>query len=594
MSNSADFFQSDCQSLAVPAAKVSVLVEGRMCTELAVKEVVRSGWPEFGWAKLVLSSDAIAAENVESVASIGKEVVIEQVYNGLAGGVGLRSLVIFSGIIDSIETVISEDSDEVEIVARDISSELRRVTVYGRHIAAAGGDVFLAGLDTVFNEDGEGNRGNANLFCAEVSDAKAWNWVQVIEYLLSYYAPAGRLLAPDIERLDALTPYKAVRDLDVTGQSLLEALHSCCERVGLSFRFTPVTGAGGVKQAIVFYRPGKGRRVEINCQKSGEKLGISRSDTWQVRVEKNFRPVTHRYIGQGDFRTYEATFELIQAWDSSLEDNNYEKFSPSTNSEFYKVRDVYRKWCSNEGGDYSGEPYNRGSAFDFSRIFEGDSCVVRRRRFYPALTRDAQGKSVGYFLEVSYDGGEHWWQYLYAYNNLLDECGIWLSSDQLDVNTWIAAMKGLLKFRITASVVSDARLQYEASDGPVNSAAPVIDQVITLPRQFRYRKVSGASIFYGSDEPSLPGADEVDDTDRLCEFVRNRVENGAATISTAQVRTPLTAYGYEVGDVVTSSPESRDILGIRGDNRSTSRIERVHIDYKNQCTNLKVVRKREV
>ena len=595
MSNSVDFFQWERQSLALPAGVVSVSVEGQMCAQLSAQEVVRSGWPEFGWARLVLRADGISGEDIENIAPMGKEVVIEQVYNGMAGSVGLCRLVIFSGIVDSVETDISGDNKEVEIVVRDVSSELERVTVYGRHVAAADGTrVFLSGLDTVFNEEGKANGSGTGMFFAEASGAAQWSWVQVIEYLLSHYAPAGRLIVPDAVRLEALAPDKIVRDLDVTGQNLIEALHTCCASVGLSFKFTPVAAAGGVKQAMVFYKAGEGRRVEVNCQRAGESLNVSRSDIWRAKVEKHLWPVTHRYVGQGDFKVYEATFELVKAWDGSLESNDYERFSPSTNAEFYQVRDVYRKWCLNEGGDYTGEPYSRGPAFDFSRIFEGDRYVTRRRRFYPALTKDSQGKSIGYFLEVSYDGGENWWQYLYAYNNLLDECGIWLSSDQLDVNTWIAAMKGLLRFRITASVVSDARLQYEAADGPVNSAAPVVDKVLTLPRQFKYRKVSSASIFCGSNDAALGGADEVDDTAQLCEFVRGRAASGGAIISTAQVRTVLAGYGYEVGDVVASSPESRDILGVQSDNRSTTWIERVHIDYRNQCTNLKIVRKRGV
>jgi hypothetical protein len=41
-----------------------------------------------------------------------------------------------------------------------------------------------------------------------------------------------------------------------------------------------------------------------------------------------------------------------------------------------------------------------------------------------------------------------------------------------------------------------------------------------------------------------------------------------------------------------SSPESRDLLGNRRDNRSTTWIERVHMDFRNQCTNLHLVRQR--
>ncbi len=211
------------------------------------------------------------------------------------------------------------------------------------------------------------------------------------------------------------------------------------------------------------------------------------------------------------------------------------------------------------------------------------------------MTTDKQGRSLGYYLQVSYDAGLHWWQYLAAFSNLLDECGIWLASDRLDVDTWIAALKGGLKFRITTSVISDERLSCVIADGPVNSTAPTIEQVITLPRQFKFRKVSDQSLFAGGSDPADGGLgvpDEVDDSAALYEFIRQRAADSAAIIETADVQTPTLAIDYWVGDKVTSSPESRDLFNCKGDNRSTRRIVRVQMDFKNQCTNLKIVRKR--
>lgn len=258
----------------------------------------------------------------------------------------------------------------------------------------------------------------------------------------------------------------------------------------------------------------------------------------------------------------------------------------------YQVKDVYRKWCLNEAGDYSGQPYNQGSAFDFSKVFEGESFAHRRRRFWPALSADEQCKSLGYFLEVSYDGGVNWWQYLYAFNNLLNECGIWLSSDQLDVDTWVASLKGVLKFRITGSVTSDKRLSATVADGPVNSTIPVVDHLITLPRQFKYRKVSVQSIFAGGTNDGLGVADEVDNTNALYEYVRHKAQGSGEIIETVDVQTPYLAFDYRVGDRVSTSPGSRDLLSVRSDNRSTSTIERAQMDFAKQCTNLKIIRKR--
>jgi hypothetical protein len=430
------------------------------------------------------------------------------------------------------------------------------------------------------------------VFCAEPARSKFWSYAEVINYLLCEYLPNGQLQTPSIEQLQTLTEDQIVRDLDVTGLNLIEALHRCCERISLKFKFVPRFASTGPDQTIVFYKSGRGRMVELNCQKRRERFSISKTNIARLHSRKNFWPVTHKYIGQGDTKVYEATFDLVKAWDPAGQDTNYDKFSPSTNAEFYRVNDVYRKWCLNEAGDYSGVPYNCGNAFDFSKIFRSSNFVRRHRRFWPALSTDKQRKSLGYFLQVSFDNGLHWWQYLYAFNNLLDECGVWLSSDQLDVDTWVAALKGVLKFRITASVVSEERLTCVLADGPINSTVPVVEHIITLPRQFKYRKVSSQSIFANSSDDMLGMPDEVDDTTSLYEFVRKRAQAESEIIETVDIQTPYLVFDYQVDDRVTSSPESRDLLGIKSDNRSVSLIERVQMDFKNQCTNLKIIRKR--
>jgi hypothetical protein len=207
------------------------------------------------------------------------------------------------------------------------------------------------------------------------------------------------------------------------------------------------------------------------------------------------------------------------------------------------------------------------------------------------LSTDSQNRSLGYFLQVSYDG-ENWWTSPHAFSNLLDECGVWLSSDELDFDTWVAALKGLLRVRITASVVSDERLTCVVADGPVGSTAPVVDHVFTLPRRFAYRKVSAQSTFVQNPQAGLGAPDEADDSAALHQFVRRQVQAFAAVIETTDVQTPTLRLHLQPGDLVTTSPESRDLMSCRRDGRSTVQIERVHIDFRNQCTNLRVIRRR--
>ena len=569
---------------------------------------MRSGWPEFSWARLTYNPaayegvDLVVAEDIETELGMGERVCIQQIYNGVPPGAAAFAFPLFEGQIERIETKFGPNGERVEIVAKDFSANLKRITVYGQRVGNSdGSSLFLAGVDTAFNPDGTSNanpvlvevNGKSYIvFCAEPSQGKLWRYAEVIDYLLCEYLPSGQLQTPGIEQLQALTGNQTVRDLDVTGLNLIEALHRCCERIGLRFKFVPRPVPTGLGQAIVFYKSGTGRAVELNCQGAGEQFSISKTNVAALSSRKNFWPVTHKYIGQGDFKVYEATFKLVKAWDPADEDTDYDKFSPSTNPDFHQVKDVYRKWCLNEAGDYSGAPYNEGDAFDFSKVFESSDFARRRRRFWPALTTDKQDKSLGYFLQVSFDNGLHWWQYLHAFNNLLNECGVWLSSDRLDANTWIAALKGVLKFRITASIISDERLSCVVADGPVGSTAPVVEHIITLPRQFKYRKVSGRSIFANVSDDTLGVPDEVDDSTALYEFVRKRAQTGSEVIETVDVQTPHLVFDYRIGDRVTSSPESRDLLGCKSDNRSRSWIERVRMDFAKQCTNLKIVRKR--
>jgi len=608
MSNTIDYFQSEQTQLSLPAASVSILIDGKLCTTLEVTEIVRGGWPELGWAKLAYNPAAHIGANIKTAEDVihefaaGKCISIRQYYNAKLCGSEIFGLPIFNGQIENTETQQTADGEKVEIIARDFSVNLKRLSVYGQRLAKQdGSSIFLAGLDTIFNPDSKGNANQTTInldgksytvFCGESIESRLWTYAEVIDYLFCEYLLAGQLKTPSFSQLQALTENQSVRDLDVTGLNLIEALHRCCERISLKFKFVPRLTDYGPDQAIVFYRAGTGRVIELNCQPAGQQLCISKTNIAQMHSRKRFWPVTHKYICQGDFKIYEATFELIKAWDPGLEQNNYESFSPSTNPNFSLVKDVYRKWCLNEAGQYSDPPYNQGDTFDFSQIFQSSNFTHRNRRFWPCLTTDVQGCSLGYFLQVSYNSGQNWWQYLHAFNILLDECGVWLSSDQLDMDTWAAALQGSLRFRITASVLSDERLTAVAVNGPVNSAVPVVEHIITLPRQFKYRKVSDQSFLTEPSSQAFGPPDEVDDSDALREFVRHTAATSSEVIETLDIQTPSLVFDYRLGDIVSTSPDSRDLLSCRNDNRSINRIVKVQMNFTKQCTNLKIVRQR--
>jgi hypothetical protein len=601
-------FQPEFSRQAVPATTTTVLVDGAVCGALAPVELVRGSWPHFGWARLIYApsgqpgADAIALEHIEDHFGMGRTVCLQQLYGGRSLRAATSGIAVFTGQIETIETTVDSDGERVEIVARDLSAAFERITVYGRRIRQGSGPTAtVTGLDTTFNPSGQGNASTEPItaegrtytaFAARATAGRPWSCAEAIDYLLCEYLPQGCVHQPGLKQLKALTDNHLACDLDVTGLSLLEALHRCCEQAGLVFRFVPHSMPNGPEQAIVFYRNGHGRAVELNCQSQRQTLSISRTNLATLQSTRRFYPVTHRYIGQGDFKVYEATFDLVKAWDPALEDENAATFSPSTNPDFYRVKDVYRKWCLNEAGDYTVAPYNQGEPYDLSVVFGGADYVQQRRRFWPALTANAQGRSLGYGLQMSNDGGLHWRDYACAFDNLLDECGVWLSGDRLDTETWVAARRDTLRFRLTASIVSDERLTSIVVAGPVGSTAPVVDHVITLPRRFRYRHVSAESVFAQAVRTGSAAADQVDDGAALYDFIRRTAATSPQVFETLEVQTPSLTLHFQPGDRVTSSPDSRDLLDSRRDNRSLFWIEGVHMDFAAQCMRLSVSRRR--
>jgi hypothetical protein len=607
MLNRIDFFQSEYTNMALPAGRPVVFVDGRLCPFLEVGSVVRAAYPEFGWVKLIYNPaklkdiEAVTGERIETVVPMGKLVSIQQVYEGAIGESAAMTVPIFVGQIEQVDRNLGRKGDIVEIIARDISAVLGRVTVYGQRLTTGVFEtIFLEGFKTVFNKDGEPNASQKTIeyegkhysvFEADSRCAKYWTCAEAILYLLSEYLPFGRLQLPELDHLEAIIGNQISEELDVSGIDVLSALCKCCAQVGIRFKFVPSLSATGASQQIVFYRPGSGGEVEVNCQHFGQELSVSKTAILELQSERNFWPVTHRYVGRGGYKVFEATFDLIKAWDSAGEGGSQSDYS-TDDEDFEQVRDVYRKWCLNEAGDYSGSPYNQGSAFDFSWIFETNLYVQRRRKFIEALSTDSTGGYLGYFLQISYNNGATWQEYLEGFDVLDDECGVWLSSIDLDNDLWSAAVSGQLKFRITASVASDERLTCSIAKGPVNSVADVVDHIIELSNRFAFRRVSSRSIFHKSTDTAIDIPGEVDDTTALVVYIRRLSEAQLEVIEKIEVKTPVLMLNYRIGDSVVASPDSRDILGIRLDPRSDFWIERILMNCLEQCTHLKILRRR--
>ena len=104
--------------------------------------------------------------------------------------------------------------------------------------------------------------------------------------------------------------------------------------------------------------------------------------------------------------------------------------------------------------------------------------------------------------------------------------------------------------------------------------------------------MSGKSIFHNSGSADIGKPDEIDDTTALMDHIRQQADADLSVIEQIEVDMPMLAMGYQPGDRVVCSPDSRDILGIRGDRRSIFWVERVRADFVGQSTSLRILRRR--
>ncbi len=577
MSNAIDLFQPGCDVSAVGTLSASVYVDGQLCDFLVPISITLAGEPVFSEAVLKM-----LPRRPKTTLHCGQRIVLKSVYDSGTGKVLPDETDVFAGLIEQIEI-----GRESKVTAKDYSARLKRITVYGQFVNDGNGNkIFIDSADTIFNPGGKGNSARQGGLFAAGCDGIMFSCADAIYYLLKNYILDGELVLPTLEQLKVLTEERSISDIDVTGLNLTAALSRCCRQAGLSFRFEPSMCEQLPAETIVFYKPGQGREIELNMQYDGEQLDISKTNIAEFQ-RKKFSSATNRYIVQGDYKIFEATFELVKGWNPALESNDYDRYSPVTNDNFNQVRDVWRKWVLNEAGDYSGEPYNQGSAFDFMKIFEGGKYLRTRRRFLPCLSCGNDGGSFGYYLEMSYTNGSYWWPYMSSFKVLLDQCGIWLSVEQFDSDMWFAILKGMLKVRITASVMADERIAYTVCDGAINSIREVADNVITLPRRFKYQKVSPWSVLKGN--PS----NEIDDTMAMAEFANNLCCSSSAVSEDLQIKTMTLNPYFRPGDRIVSSPDCSDVLDVLYDSRNICTIEKVYADYARQQTIITAVKKRK-
>jgi len=503
----------------------------------------------------------VRLEHVAARIRPGARVTATLLRGGVWPGASREDLVFFDGRITQIQMALEPDGERLCFEAEDAAAELLRRRVGGQRLRTAGGSAeLLGGLSLVFNPDGRPNA-SAEVYTpvhgepytifepVRSSEATAWTLGEAMAYVLAESGASDAINVPSPSEVRAALGSLVIRDVALEGRTLGEALGALLELAGARPMFVVEPGPAGVSRRLETLGPHSGPSGWLSHQRVGDRYDPSATHFAGLTVEMRFQTAPRRYVARGDRKGYESTFALVAGWDDALATYDPDDFSPSRNPNFSSVRDVFRKWVLNESGRYSASPYDRGPPPDLTGLFEGGPYVRGHRRLLPCLSRDALGRSRGVYPEMSLDGGSTWEQPAMAARVLTSECGLYFSDDPLPPRYIAAAMRGLVRVRVTASIESDSCLVAERVEQGAGGL-PGRTRHIGAPAAYRYRRVATTSRFYGQG-----GADEVDDTARLQQLVDAAYEADRRSPSPARIDIPYLALGHRVGE---------RILGVRG------------------------------
>jgi hypothetical protein len=524
-----------------------VVVEQRAGALPRVRLALDSGEPARGGSRRMVESAlrAVAPDDL---------VTVDLVRGGALSWRGSRTVRLFEGYVDGPAFTYGPGGEMAGFWAADRSASVLAHRVHGQYVENSVGDpLWLSGIDLVFNPDGlanmseqscasGGGRSRKVFVAPDGESAQQWTVSEAANYLVSFYAAASYLALPTAAELDDLFGDDVLENVRLEGRTVMEALEQLGRRVGLRATVALARDASGnLTRTLVFTGRGRGRRVSLYHQMPGETFTLARTAIEKAEVHVAWADAPAGIHLAGDLKLYESTFDLVPGWDPSAEGEERDVYRRS-HPDFADYADVYRKWVLNEAGDYTGEPWSAGPAYDFSSLFGTSSCPERRRRFLPAISTDDAGESYGVCVEVSYDGGATWSHYCGAVRVLRDECGVALSSDQLPPELFRAAERDDLAIRVTAAVESDARLGVVVERPGLQDDHRGRRLWIDVSDDYHFRKVDSGSIFSGG------ASREVDDTERLTLLAADLWQAGRHAPVPCRIGLPMFSVGYRVGD----------------------------------------------
>jgi len=558
--NRAAWFHGPSEVLTLEAPRIEVDVDGvvdpRVGLDSVEAEMGRAPRAVFsvGLGRSPGSGQEVRLEHRAPRVVPGQPVRARLLRGGVLPGAARRDLVVFEGRILDIEMGLDAEGERLQFEAEDLAGEVFRRRVGGQRIRTAAGPIDrMEGPILAFNPNGEANAapepyvpdvGESYTVFAPTSPegAVAWTLDEAVAYLLAEHGASEVLEVPSPSEVRGLLAALPVRDVEVEGRTFGEALQALLDPVGGCVLLRVEPGEVGVSRRLELWLPAKTQTVWLSHQPVGETYASGRTQFRAINVAMHFESAPRRYVARGDRGLFESTFDLVPGWNDALAYGAADTYSPSTNAGFDTVRDVFRKWVLNEAGEYSAAPYSRGAAPDLSALFEGAPYVRCHRRFLPCISCDALGRSYGVHAEMSLDGGSTWERLSLGARVLAGECGIYLADDVLSMEYLVAAMRGQVRVRVTATIESDARLTAERvavgfEDLPGRTCH------LSVPGGYRLRRVASTSRFYG-----VAGADEADDTARLQALVDSAFEADRRSPVLGRVEIPYLGLEHRVGE----------------------------------------------
>jgi len=391
-----------------------------------------------------------------------------------------------------------------------------------------------------------------------------------------------------------------LNSLSGEGMSAADVLDAVCGSYGLHWHVGISSGDSGPVCQFEIWAENEGEVLSLFV---GQGHSTKAPDGGRERAEAVLRATVSRNLEAGpdkatvvgDVKYHEVTVELVPGWSrisgvddvpederdqvkaeallpedvealgDAVNENKWFQYFHRKGVNFLFFQDVGRKWVLNEHGEYDGlwynryQPFDNYEPFDFSKVLSSDVATtdnwsVRRRRFLDPVTTSAEGQRLPIMVEVSFDGGQNWFQYTGPLRVLRDECGIILDVDNLceivppgksprEDNFWYALIDQRARVRVTATIEGDERVVAEAYERRDGRCA--VEKLVYAARELRFRSAAGAVNSLRSE--GLSGAD-VDDREQARAIAESEVGQGRdyeVSVEMAGIR-PSVALGQRL------------------------------------------------